>query len=66
MSELIMTEKELLEKLLTEFDYVLQAKYANNEDAKNKVIERQYQLLKLKLSMFNTANIEQLENQYKN
>lgn len=65
VSELTLNEKELLENLLNEFDYILQTKYAESEEIRNKLIERRYNLLKLKLNAFSTVNIDQLEKEYR-
>lgn len=58
-----MSEKEMLKELLAKIDILFRLKYATDRD---KALEREIQLCKIGLSAFNSVNIDDLENQYKN
>lgn len=62
MEELNMTEKEILKELLAKIDVLFRLKYSGDIE---KTLEREIQLCKIGLSVFNSVNLEELEARYK-
>ena len=60
-----MNELEIIHNLLDQFDFILDLKYAESNEEKNKLIERRYALLVQKLAPYSKVDIHKIEESHK-